>query len=170
MCLSGPDVCACTCRLSTWAWSCVFCRVLGDACIRASRVCFASMCTCDCCIHVGGVRVGATKGAVKSHNKLVGRSNHHFTLQWHVRNIKWLIWREKENHYIYTSRSLSYKPACLGCSLHKHRTTGLIPQLGEGNNVLRRRGRHRRGRKSTVGASQSGVTAVWADVASQPPF
>ena len=25
-----------------------------------------------------------------------------------------MIWREKENHYIYTSRSLSYKPACLG--------------------------------------------------------
>ena len=78
-------------------------------------------------IHVGGVRVGATKGAVKSHSKLVGRSNHHFTLEWHVRNIKWLIWREKENHYIYTSRSLSYKPACLGCSLHKHRTAVATP-------------------------------------------
>ena len=28
---------------------------------------------------------------------------------------------------IYTSRSLSYKPACLGCSLHKHRTMVATP-------------------------------------------
>ena len=35
--------------------------------------------------------------------------------------------KRKQLHYIYTSRSLSYKPACLGCSLHKHRMTVATP-------------------------------------------
>ena len=35
--------------------------------------------------------------------------------------------KRKPLHYIYTNRSLSYKPACLGCSLHKHRTTVATP-------------------------------------------
>ena len=35
--------------------------------------------------------------------------------------------KSKPLHYIYTSRSLSYKPAFLACSLHKHRMIVATP-------------------------------------------
>ena len=35
-----------------------------------------------------------------------------------------MVWREKENHCIYTSRSLSYKPACLVCRSSEYLTQG----------------------------------------------
>ena len=44
MCLSGPDVCACTCRLSTWAWECVLVVWCTGVCMHAC------VCACECCV------------------------------------------------------------------------------------------------------------------------
>ena len=44
MCLSGPDVCACTCRLSTWAWECVLVVWCTGVCMHAC------VCACECCM------------------------------------------------------------------------------------------------------------------------